>query len=334
MKGKSSEADSVKDDKALEFHNLELTKNVIALHEQNELFRAENEKVKQHYKDFYDYIKITYANTNEKTSSLLTKIVNLKAQLKNQMSCVTMNFVKPKVLTPGMYAIDVEPIPPSLKNNKDAHLDYLKHLKESVATIREIVEEARIANPLDTAFHSGFTQNNHRNCQNMHWELVLKRVSSSTKASGSKPRSNTKKNRIRLTKSENKKRVKAYPRINKSVWTKANRVDSSISSKRVVINSNSKSVFEQGQKATGKLFATVGYQWKPTGKKFTLGDQCPSTRLLTPKVVLTLQSVAPVKCRTDHPLVSGLRLFKTYDGESLKAQEFHEKVHRDSQIRK
>ncbi|GKF61350.1 hypothetical protein Tco_0181404, partial [Tanacetum coccineum] len=40
-----------------------------------------------------------------------------------------------------------------------------------------------------------------------------------------------------------------------------------------------------------------------------------------------------VKCRTGHPLASGLRLFKTYDGESFKAHEFYGKVHRDSQIR-
>ncbi|GJY05161.1 retrovirus-related pol polyprotein from transposon TNT 1-94 [Tanacetum coccineum] len=43
-------------------------------------------------------------------------------------------------------------------------------------------------------------------------------------------------------KSENKKKVEDHPRTNKSVWTKVNRVDSSISSKRVVINSNSESM--------------------------------------------------------------------------------------------
>ncbi|GKD03707.1 hypothetical protein Tco_1178681, partial [Tanacetum coccineum] len=32
--------------------------------------------------------------------------------------------------------------------------------------------------------------------------------------------------------------------------------------------------------------------------------------------------------RTGHALVSGLRLFKTYDGESFKAHEFCGKVHR------
>ncbi|GJX64946.1 hypothetical protein Tco_0299289 [Tanacetum coccineum] len=41
----------------------------------------------------------------------------------------------------------------------------------------------------------------------------------------------------------------------------------------------------QTWKATGKLFANVGYQWKPTGRKFTLGEQCSLTRITKPKVV-------------------------------------------------
>ncbi|GJT10601.1 hypothetical protein Tco_0857643 [Tanacetum coccineum] len=68
------------------------------------------------------------------------------------------------------------------------------------------------------------------------------RVNDSTEASGSKPRSNTKKNRILPAKKENKKEVEVRLRTNRSVWTKVNRVDSSINSKRVVINSNSESV--------------------------------------------------------------------------------------------
>ncbi|GKG19109.1 hypothetical protein Tco_0376208, partial [Tanacetum coccineum] len=89
---------------------------------------------------------------------------------------------------------------------------------------------------------------------------------------------------------------------------------------------NSLNKTKQVWKATGKLFANVSYQWRPTGKKkwspfeltpivtsgtgkkYALGELCPLTRL-------------PVTCGTDHPLVSGLRLFKTYDGESFKAQE-------------
>nr|GEU74142.1 retrovirus-related Pol polyprotein from transposon TNT 1-94 [Tanacetum cinerariifolium] len=77
------------------------------------------------------------------------------------MKCVTMDSVKPKFLAPGMYAIDVEPIPPCCRNNRKVHLDYLKHLKESVATLREIVEEARVEIPLDRSLASACLYTKH-----------------------------------------------------------------------------------------------------------------------------------------------------------------------------
>nr|GFB93403.1 hypothetical protein [Tanacetum cinerariifolium] len=92
---------------------------------------------------------------------MLTEIKNLKAQLAGKMKCVTSESVKTKVLAPGMYAIDVEPIPPSHKNNRNAHLDYLNHLKESVETIREVLKEARIAKPLDNALESSYIYTKH-----------------------------------------------------------------------------------------------------------------------------------------------------------------------------
>ncbi|GJW47788.1 retrovirus-related pol polyprotein from transposon TNT 1-94 [Tanacetum coccineum] len=177
-------------DKSCETYN---AKDVTALIEQNECVRVELEKVKQHYKELYASIKITRVHTREKTSTMLNEIESLKAQLKSKVSCVTSDSVKPKVLAPGMYAIDVKPISHPLKNNRSAHLTYINHLKDSVETVREIVEEARVVKPLDTALNYA--------------------------------------------------------------------------------------------------------------------------------------------CRTGRPLVSGLKLFKTYDGESLKAQELHRKVHQDSQIR-
>ncbi|GKF72232.1 hypothetical protein Tco_0208346, partial [Tanacetum coccineum] len=71
----------------------------------------------------------------------------------------------PKVLSPGIYAIDVEPIPPRNRNSREVHLDYLKHLKESVETLREIVEEARIEKLLDNALgNAAFTLNDLNNC--------------------------------------------------------------------------------------------------------------------------------------------------------------------------
>ncbi|GKE41160.1 hypothetical protein Tco_1464565 [Tanacetum coccineum] len=151
---KRSEADCILDFKALDFQNTKLTEKVTALQEQNKLFRAENEKVKQHYKELYDSIKITCAKTIKNTTSLLTENEKLKAQLKGKMQCVTMPAVKPKVLAPGMYVIDVEPILPRNRNNREVYIYYLKHLKESVETLREIVEKARIEKPLDNALEN------------------------------------------------------------------------------------------------------------------------------------------------------------------------------------
>ncbi|GKC29620.1 hypothetical protein Tco_1036914, partial [Tanacetum coccineum] len=113
-------------------------------------------------------------------------------------------------------------------------------------------------------------------------------VNSDSKASKSKPTSNIKNDRTLTAKSIPKKKVEDHIRNTKSDLHKQNRVDSSISLKRTVINSISDSrckTFKQTWKATGKLFANVGYQWKPTGRKFTLGEQCLLTRITKPKVV-------------------------------------------------
>nr|GEW16621.1 retrovirus-related Pol polyprotein from transposon TNT 1-94 [Tanacetum cinerariifolium] len=123
-----SQADRTLDFKTLDFHITKLTEKVTVLQEQNKLFRAENAKIKQHYKELYDSIKIT-----------------------RKIKYVTMDTVKPKVLAPGMYTIDVEPISPRNRNNRGVRLDYLKHFKESVETVREIIKEARIEKPLDNA---------------------------------------------------------------------------------------------------------------------------------------------------------------------------------------
>nr|GEW65506.1 hypothetical protein [Tanacetum cinerariifolium] len=197
-------------------------------------------------------------------------------------------------------------------------LEYLKHLKESVATLHEIVEEDK------KYVEKQITQKTN--------VIVLPStgVDSCTNASESKPMSNTKKNRISPAKSVNKKTVEDHSRTNKSQLQKLNHVDSSISSKRTVINSNfdyvcktcnkcfisanhdmcvikylnsvnatssAKNVVrkvkqawkpkhvKQVWKATGKVLTTVGYQWKPTERIFTLGEQCPLTRFTHPKVV-------------------------------------------------
>ncbi|GJS83621.1 hypothetical protein Tco_0750162, partial [Tanacetum coccineum] len=145
-------------------------KHINALQDLNKRFRVENEKVKQHYKELYDSIKLTRAKTIEKTTSLLTEIETLMAQIKGKTKCVTMpDPVKLKVLAPGMYDIDVEPIPPRNRNNREVHLEYLKHLKESVRTLHEIVKDAMVEKPLDSLLaYACLTLNTLRNCLNMY----------------------------------------------------------------------------------------------------------------------------------------------------------------------
>ncbi|GJT99145.1 hypothetical protein Tco_1094663 [Tanacetum coccineum] len=73
-----------------------------------------------------------------------------------------------------------------------------------------------------------------------------------------------------------------------------------------------------GKKLTlGKL--DCGSQWRPTGKKFALGEICQFTKL-------------SVKCRTGHALVSGLRLLKTYDGGNRAIMGYGDYVMGDSVI--
>nr|GFA28839.1 hypothetical protein [Tanacetum cinerariifolium] len=106
-----------------------LTDQVTHLQVQNDLFRAENNKIKQYYKELYDSIKIIRAKHIEQVTKLTTENVNLKTSF---------------ISTRDKHAIDVETIVPRLRNNRDAHLYYLRHLKESVETICDIVEEAKV----------------------------------------------------------------------------------------------------------------------------------------------------------------------------------------------
>nr|GEW18746.1 hypothetical protein [Tanacetum cinerariifolium] len=147
--------------RALDSQITQLTAKVTALQVQNDLFRAENGKIKQHYKELYDSIKITRAKHIEQVMALTTKNVNLKAQILNTINSVSKDHVKPKIFAPRKYAIDVEPIVPRLRNNTEAYRDYLRHLKESVETIREIVEEAKVVRPLDSSIVSAWRYTKH-----------------------------------------------------------------------------------------------------------------------------------------------------------------------------
>ncbi|GKC51669.1 hypothetical protein Tco_1074414 [Tanacetum coccineum] len=59
-----------------------------------------------------------------------------------------------KIIAPGMFKLDLEPLTPKVLNNRDAHIDYIKHSREHADTLREIVEHTRALRHLDSDLDS------------------------------------------------------------------------------------------------------------------------------------------------------------------------------------
>ncbi|GJW52700.1 hypothetical protein Tco_0096785 [Tanacetum coccineum] len=59
-----------------------------------------------------------------------------------------------KSIAPGMYRLDLEPLSPKLLQNKEAYVDYLKHTLNIADILREIVDQDRTLNPLDSNLDS------------------------------------------------------------------------------------------------------------------------------------------------------------------------------------
>nr|GEW12895.1 hypothetical protein [Tanacetum cinerariifolium] len=196
---------------------------------------AENDHLKQTYKQLYDSIKSSRIRSKEQCDDLI-KQVNIKyvensdlnASLHEKVLVITtlkdnLRKLKGKAVVdeavilhhidPKLLKIDVAPLAPNLRNNKTAHYDYLKHTQEEIATLREIVKHERSLNPLNNSLD--YT------CK------YTKRVNLPTSASGSQPSGNTKKYKIQQTPSSAKKnKLEAYPR----------NVKTSLQNKKSVVN--------------------------------------------------------------------------------------------------
>ncbi|GJW13131.1 hypothetical protein Tco_0017264 [Tanacetum coccineum] len=84
-----------------------------------------------------------------------TTISNLKKHIqelkgKSVVDC-RESVNNPKVIALVVLKLDLEPLSSKLKNNKEAHVDYIRITKENADTLCDIVEQARTSNPLDNA---------------------------------------------------------------------------------------------------------------------------------------------------------------------------------------
>nr|GEU93525.1 hypothetical protein [Tanacetum cinerariifolium] len=134
---------------------------------------TKNEHLKQTYKQLYDSIKSSRIRSKEQCDDLIKQVniksaknSNLNARLQEKVLVITalkdtLSKIKGKPVVdkavilhpidPEMLKIDVAPLAPKLQNNRTVHYDYLKHTQEETVTLRELVENERLRNPLSTS---------------------------------------------------------------------------------------------------------------------------------------------------------------------------------------
>ncbi|GJS85774.1 retrovirus-related pol polyprotein from transposon TNT 1-94 [Tanacetum coccineum] len=120
--------------------NIESEHSVAKLLSENERLHKEIEHLKKIYKDQFDSIK--------KTRSLSKEHWKETVENAAQIPIAT-------TIAPGMFKIDLEPLAPRLLNNREAHIDYLKHTQEQADILWGIVKQAKakqlLNNTLDFA---------------------------------------------------------------------------------------------------------------------------------------------------------------------------------------
>ncbi|GJW54048.1 retrovirus-related pol polyprotein from transposon TNT 1-94 [Tanacetum coccineum] len=238
--------DKIKQDlEEIETINIELDHRVTKL-------IAENEHLKQTYKQLYDSIKPARVRSKEQCADL-TNQVNLKsveisdlnACLQEKVLVITtlkdeLRKLKQKDL--ANKEINTKPITPKLLNKRSAHSAYIKHTQEEAAVLRDLVDHIKANYPLDPTLESALAVTLMNKNKKVRFTKAItssrntipKRTSTSnlasnkpmlsstgvkpsTSTSGSQPSGYTKKDNIRQTPSSTQKnKVEAHPRKVKS----------------------------------------------------------------------------------------------------------------------
>ncbi|GJS03108.1 hypothetical protein Tco_0319616 [Tanacetum coccineum] len=162
--------DKIKQDfEEIETINIELDHRVTKL-------IAENEHLKQTYKQLYDLIKPAHIRSKEQCAELINQvnlksveISDLNASLQEKALAITtlkdeLRKLKGKSLIdndvsnhpsdPEMHQVNVEPITPKLLNKRSAHSTYIKHTQELAAVLKDLVDHIIENYPLDPVLES------------------------------------------------------------------------------------------------------------------------------------------------------------------------------------
>ncbi|GJX78329.1 hypothetical protein Tco_0325140 [Tanacetum coccineum] len=122
------------------------------MQQNQESFQNDKSCENQNAPEFREFFEINELKAQLQAKN--TTISNLKnhiQELKGKSVVDYTEFVtKSKVIAQGMFKLYLEPLFPKLKKNKEAHVNYLKTTKDNADTLRDIVEQARTSNPLDS----------------------------------------------------------------------------------------------------------------------------------------------------------------------------------------
>ncbi|GJZ28056.1 retrovirus-related pol polyprotein from transposon TNT 1-94 [Tanacetum coccineum] len=119
----------------LEPINKELENSVAKLLSENERLFNEINHVKQVFKDQFDSIKQTRVRHKEQRKEIVENVVHIPSST---------------TIALGMFKLSLEPLPTRLLQNREVHLDYLRNTQEQANILREIVEQAKAKQPLDS----------------------------------------------------------------------------------------------------------------------------------------------------------------------------------------
>ncbi|GJU31258.1 retrovirus-related pol polyprotein from transposon TNT 1-94 [Tanacetum coccineum] len=283
--------DKIKQDlEEIETINIELDHRVTKL-------IAENEHLKQTYKQLYDSIKPARVRSKEQCADL-TNQVNLKsveisdlnACLQEKVLVITtlkdeLRKLKGKDLAnnevthhPSDPEINTEPITPKLLNKRSAHSAYIKHTQEEAAVLRDLVDHIKANYPLDPTLESSCnTQKNKEEAHPRKVKSTLKNKEHVVAPKGTAHVQHSKLNANSELKCVKCNGCMLSNNHDLCVLDYINNVNAREKSK-----SAKKQTKRKVWKPTGKMFTTIGYIWRPTGRAFTIvGNACPLTRITT-----------------------------------------------------
>ncbi|GJW78484.1 hypothetical protein Tco_0140166 [Tanacetum coccineum] len=99
-----------------------------------------------------DTIKSVEKNTKEKNvhhEKCDLELINEKMENSKEIIENALQIPSATTIAPSMFKLDLVPLPPRLLQNREAHIDYIKHTQENANILREVVELAKAKQPLD-----------------------------------------------------------------------------------------------------------------------------------------------------------------------------------------